>query len=434
MHVDKRITLTTVCTIWLCTQMTPAVHADVQDSQQGWKPDKFIITFWCPPPATDESLARVAAEHYNLTWVPEEGLDVAARHGLQAMLTNNLLNPATLDDADKLKQLDSLIERVKDHPVLEAYHILDEPGASTFPVLGKLVAYLKERDPDHLAYINLFPTYANEQQLGVTAADAQRGRVGYPKGLAGVEAENKVVLAYREHLKQYLEIVKPDLISYDHYHFFKDKDGPQYFLNLALIRMEAIELSTPFLNIIQGGNFLKVWRLPTADEIRWLVFTTMAYGGRGISYFTYWGPKSYGGLYQDGKPSPLASKVALINAEIEKFGSALMTLDSLGVYHTDPLPLGTEAIPTDAPVQINSGGEFVLGLFGQKKHITAFMIVNRSYSRSAQATLKVSIPGDKFQELDRKSGKWIDSMDMRNNGIVKIDLNPGDGRLFRTAE
>ena len=89
MHVDKKITLTAICTIWLCTQMTPAVHADVQDSQQGWKPDKFIITFWCPPPATDESLARVAAEHYNLTWVPEEGLDVAARHGLRAMLTNN---------------------------------------------------------------------------------------------------------------------------------------------------------------------------------------------------------------------------------------------------------------------------------------------------------------------------------------------------------
>lgn len=434
MYLNNKITLTVICTIWLSTQIVTAAFADTEVSQQGWQQDKFIITFWCPPPATDEALARVAAEHYNLTRVREEGLDVARKYGLRAMLTNRLLKPATLDDADKRKELDALIERVKDHPVLEAYHLRDEPGAGAFPGLGKLVAYLKEHDPKHPAYINLFPTYASEKQLGVTAADAKLGQVGYPKGLKGVTSDNKVVLAYREHLKQYMEIVKPDLISYDHYHFFKEKDGPQYFLNLALIRAEAIEANVPFLNIIQGGNFLKVWRLPTADEIRWLVFTTMAYGGRGISYFTYWGPKSYGGLYQDGKPSPLASQVASINAEIEKFGPTLMSLDSLGVYHTEPLPLGTEAIPIDAPVQINSSGEFVLGLFGQKNSIKTFMIVNRNYRNSIQAAVKVSILGDKFQELDRKSGTWINSLALGDNGMVKIDLNPGDGRLFRLAE
>lgn len=434
MPVNKTITLRAICTLLLLTHIATVALADAPESQQRWKPDKFIITFWCPPPATDDALARVAAEHYNLTWVPAEGLDVAARHGLRAMLTSNLLNTAALDDAVKRKQLDALIESVKNHPALEAYHILDEPSAAAFPALGRLVTYLRERDPKHLAYINLFPTYANEQQLGVTAANAQRGRAGYPKGLTGVEADNKVVLAYREHLKQYIEIVKPDLISYDHYHFFKEKDGPEYFLNLALIRTEAIESNIPFLNIIQGGNFLKVWRLPSADEIRWLVFTTMAYGGRGISYFTYWGPQSYGGLYQDGKASPLASKVALINAEIEKFGPSLMTLDSMGVYHTEPLPLGTEPVPADAPVQISSDGDFVLGLFGLKGRITAFMIVNRSYSHSAQAAMKISIPAAKLQELDRSTGKWVDSMDLADNAIVNIDLRPGDGRLFRSAE
>lgn len=87
--------------LWLWTQFGPVVYADAPSSQQGWKPDKFIITLWSPPPATDEALARVATEHYNLTWVPVKGLDVAARHGLGAILISNLLNPATLDDADK---------------------------------------------------------------------------------------------------------------------------------------------------------------------------------------------------------------------------------------------------------------------------------------------------------------------------------------------
>jgi len=43
---------------------------------------------WSPPPADEKLLAAVAAEHYNLTWVPEEGLDRAARHGLRAMLAS----------------------------------------------------------------------------------------------------------------------------------------------------------------------------------------------------------------------------------------------------------------------------------------------------------------------------------------------------------
>ena len=420
--------------------LSPSIRALAQDPSGApgpagpWKQKQFIITFWCPPPATEESLAAVAAEHYNLTWVPVEGLDLAGKHGLRAMLTNDLLSPATIDDAARRAQLDALIERVKKHPALEAYFIVDEPGAGAFPGLGRLVAYLRERDPAHLAYINLFPTYATEAQLGVTAEEAERAKVGYPRSLAGVGPADRTVLAYREHLRQYVEVVKPDLISYDHYHFFRDSDTPQYFLNLTLIRMAAIECGKPFLNIIQASTVEKVWRLPNAAEIRWLVFTTMAYGGRGISYFTYWGPQSYGGLYQDGKASPLARDVAAINAEIEKLGPILMEIDSLAVYHTDPLPYGTEPIPADAPVRITGGGPFVLGLFGRAGRATAFMPVNRSYGKEAEAEMKVAIAGSKVQELDRKTGKWADGQALGADRAMKVKLAPGDGRLYRIVE
>jgi len=414
--------------------MSLAVNAEEPGAVKGWKQKQFIITFWCPPPATDEALAAVAAEHYNLTQVPVEGLDVAARHGLRAMLTNGLLKPAVLEDAAKRAELDALIERVKRHPALEAYYIMDEPGAGAFDGLGKLVAYLRERDPAHLAYINLYPTYANEGQLGVSANAADRAKVGYPENFAGVGTNDKTVLAYREHVKKFIEIVKPDLISYDHYHFLKSGDGKQYFLNLALIRAAALEANKPFLNIIQASTVEKTWRLPNATEMRWLAYTTLAYGGRGISYFTYWGPKSYGGLYQDGKPAPLAKDVADLNAEIAQFGPALMALDSMGVYHTAPLPYGTEAVPANAPVQIVGKGEFVLGLFGSSGRATSFMVVNRSYKEPAEAVLKVAIPGRKLEELDRKTGKWSDSETLGPDRTVKIKFSPADGRLLRIVE
>jgi hypothetical protein len=381
-----------------------------QAAANTWKLDHIITTFWSPPPATDQNLATVAAEHYTLTWVPADGLDVAKKHGLRAMLQDGLLNPATLDNPEQKANLDALIDRVKNHPALYAYFLRDEPSAPDFPGLTRLVAYLRERDPAHLAYINLFPTYANNQQLGTTG---------------------DTVTAYREHLRQFVEIVKPALISYDHYHFFKNRDGDEYFLNLGMIRKAALDAGLPFLNIIQASDGEKVWRFPTGDELRWLVYTTLAYGGRGISYFVYWGPASYRGLYCDGKATPLAADAAKLNAEVAVLSPELMTLDSLGAYHTAPLPRGAEAVPADCPVRIVGKGEFVLGLFGKGGQVTAFMIVNRDYRTSAAARLQLPAGTRGLQEFDRARKSWTNYARPGTSGIVTIELKPGDGRLFR---
>jgi hypothetical protein len=399
-----------------------------------WRQKEFLITFWNPPPAQDRTLAAIKAEHYNLTWVPVEGLDVAARHGLRAMLTSDLLNPANLEDPSKRAQLDGLIRRVKDHPALEAYYLTDEPGSGAFAGLGKLVAYLRERDPAHLAYINLLGSYATEEQLAVSADPAARARVGFPQNFAGVGASDKTVAAYRAYLKKFVEVVQPDLLSYDHYHFLKTGDGAQYFLNLALVREAALEAHKPFLNIVQASAVEPVWRRPNAAEIRWLAFTTLAYGGRGISYFTYWGPRKDGGLYQDGAATPLAGEVAALNAEIARFGNALLLLESVAVYHTAPLPFGMTALPAEAPVQITGPGEFVLGLFGKAGRATAFLVFNRNYDREAEAVLRVRLPGGRLQEFDRKTGTWSAGDTLDAARVVKVKLGPGDGRLFRLAD
>jgi hypothetical protein len=428
----RRITL--FATILFATTRV-LLRAEPSANAGSWVQKEFIITYWCPPPATDEHLAQAAAEGYNLTWCGPEGLDVVARHHLRAMLTSHLLKPEVLDDQAKRAQLDVLIENVRTHPALEAYYLTDEPGAGAFPGLGRLVAYLRERDPGRLAYINLFPTYANERQLEVSADSAERAKVGYPTNFAGVGTDDKTVLRYREHLKRYVETVKPRLISYDHYHFLKRKpdgrpsDGKQYFLNLALIREAALEAGVPFLNIIQAGTGEAWWRQPTPEEMRWLVFTTMAYGGRGISYFTYW--NFPGGLYGGGKPSPLVQPVAALNKEISKFGPVLLSLESTAVYHTAPLPYGTEAIPSEAPVQILGDGRFVLGLFGRSGAPSAFMIVNRDYEKVSRVALRVSLPGNRMEELDRQTGRWIDGPTLGADRTVTCGLAPGDGRLFR---
>lgn len=113
-----------------------------------------------------------------------------------------------------------------------------------------MVAYLRKKDSSRLAYLNLYPLYANEKQLGISLDQIDRRKIKYPIHLHGVSSENKTILLYLEHLRQFVSIIKPDLISYDHYHLFANGDGQQYFLNLALISQVAKEARVPFMNII----------------------------------------------------------------------------------------------------------------------------------------------------------------------------------------
>ncbi|MDH7602852.1 MAG: hypothetical protein QHI38_11960 [Armatimonadota bacterium] len=399
-----------------------------------WKQDRFIITFWCAPPAIQENLAAVAAEGYNLTWAPAEALDLVEKHGLKALLQDPLINPAVLDTPEGRSKLDELIKRVRNHPALEGYFITDEPGSGAFPGLSRLVAFIRERDPEHLAYINLFPTYATKEQLGVSADAVERAKVGIPTNFAGAGANAEVIAAYRDYLNKFIDIVKPELISYDHYHFLKTGDGCQYFLNLELIREASLRARLPFLNIIQACTIEPSWRLVNKNELRFLIFTTLAYGGRGISYFLYWGPESYGGLYRDGKRTPLAVDVAHLNRTLIKIGNAMLHLESRGVYHTKPLPIGAKPVPPSSPVKLRGKGEYVLGLFGNKRKTTAFMIVNRDYKSGTRAQVELADRCLRIEEFDPLLGTWSERPVDRLMGEMFIDLDPGEGRLFRMVQ
>src|SRR5215831_10533085 len=140
---------------------------------------------------TDPTANQMAEGGWNLVWCSEVELDTVQRHGMRAQLHDGLLAPASLEDAAQKAKLDALLARVRSHPALYSYFITDEPNATNFASLGKLVAYLRERDPAHLAYINLFPTYANNGQLG---------------------NKGDTVTAYKEHLRLFVEQVKPALI------------------------------------------------------------------------------------------------------------------------------------------------------------------------------------------------------------------------------
>ncbi len=54
-----------------------------------------------------------------------------------------------------LQKLDELVDKYKDDPDLLGYYICDEPFASAFDNIAKVVARIREKDPARICYVNL---------------------------------------------------------------------------------------------------------------------------------------------------------------------------------------------------------------------------------------------------------------------------------------
>lgn len=429
MLIKSKTNLRTRCAAGLIglTTLSLASFSCAQESQPNrWKMGTPLITYFAGPPMTDASAKQMADGGFNLVWTPEPGITKAQQYGLRWMLQTPLLNPRTaphvFDDAVKFPQLQALVARVKDNPQHYGYYLIDEPPATQFAEIGKIVAYLRKESPGSLAYTNLLPTYATPKQLGVTDT--------------GNKTEN-----YKEYLRQYIETVKPDLVSYDHYHFYKGKDGLEYFLNLSLVRQAALNADLPFMNIIQASKYGAEVRAPQENELRWLNNTTLAYGGQGISYFVY----HVGSFYQkysddpgqmmkpDGSPTPQYEAAKQLNPQFAAIASQLQPLRSLGAYHVGKEYEGTQQLPANAAFRLQAtspnGQEagMLLGYFGDATKPDApshVFVVNLDYRNATTTTL--TGPG-KLSTFNAVNRTWTPA----NGSQVSLTLPPGGGVLVR---
>lgn len=368
---------------------------------------------------------KLADGGFNVMFVRNlEDLDWAHANGMRGLLYvhegeppwRNVFDHAAFEDPVWLEKLEAMINSVKEHPAMYGYVSADEPGTPDFEWLAKMVAVVREHDPKHLFYINLFPTYASPGAQG-TSGDK--------------------VTAYREYLRRFIEEVKPDLISYDHYQMKETStkwDDPDYFLNLALVREATLEHGLPFLNVVQAASMGPGWRTPNGDEGRYLAFTTLAYGGQGICQFVYnaWdGAEHWGGIENpDRTLTPLGQAARIFQQEFVAVGEVLQPLTSLGAYHLGVVPAGATGLPTDAvftvdpPVAAGAVNGVLLGTFGAENP-THVLVVNLDYTNDLSTTVIGPGPMQLFDALNRR---WQDASDQSR---AEIRLEPGAGKLLR---
>jgi hypothetical protein len=312
-------------------------------------------------------------------------------------------------DEDQAKEnAASLVKEVGNHPALAGYCIKDEPHVDEFPGLAIVAEAYRRVDPQHLAYINLFPNYASQEQLGTET--------------------------YEEYVERYIEVVRPQFVSYDHYALFENaplRSG--YFANLETIRRLSKKHGLTFWNIVLGNAHF-TYAEPTLASLRFQAFTTLAYGGRGISWFTYIAPEvgNYRLAPLDQFGNRTATWVALQNVslQIEQLAPVLLNLHSERVYHFGNLPDHCRPTPASAWVKTIHGShsEFLAGEFIHEGNGDHYLIlVNKDLKYSSNYRLELSDPTWKIERVSPFNGR-LESMASEDDWLAA-----GQGVLLRLA-
>ena len=268
--------------------------------------------------------------------------------------------------------------------------------------IGRLIAYLKQRDPNHPAYTNLMPNWARPEHTGLPT--------------------------YEQYVDRFMSTVKPAILCYDHYSFFKHSDRAGWFANLELMRDRALKAKVPFWQIVQAtshGDYRRV----TEAEKRWEAMHTLAYGGKAVLFFTYWKPDSdpiwdEPIIELDGTPTRQYEEIKRVNRDVQAIGKHLLHATSIGVMQQGRPGDQTNTLE-DLPVDFD-GPDITAGLFADGD-ARMMLLVNRDYRNAVDTPVRLKTNGKPLTKLDRATDKWMPV----DRTEVRLQLAPGDGELYR---
>ena len=313
----------------------------------------------------------------------------------------NLDRETKQDEADRtIKTLMDSITDPEDRKALYAIYLKDEPKATMFPQLNIWSEAVRKQNL--LPYINLYPDYASPDQLG--SKD------------------------YQEHLDKYVEICKPPYISYDNYSLLEGGrlDEDRFFSNIELIRKKMLQAGIPFWNIILSNTHFN-YAEPSDATLAIQVYSTLAYGGKGIGYFTYYTPQvgnyRLAPIDRFGYRTKTWEMMRNINLQIHSLVPVYDKLKSVNVFHTGTVPRNAHGIDSAKLVESVSADSLLVGEFTDTAGKPYAMVVNKNLHSSVAFDVQ-------FKQKGRIVIVSQFDMGMVNLGGEQRWLAPGCGMLL----
>ena len=415
----------------------------------------MISIFWAPPweYTTDEQYDYLKEAHIDLIpcihpsitphdrsdeW-PTDVDNTTERVSMQRKILDLALArdmKVLVSDPRIYTDVQSVVDDYSEHPALWGYFLRDEPARKEFSKYGKIYKEFLELDANHTPFVNLLP------------AGGERARHG---------------IAWDKFIKEWITEVGPKKLRnlvFDNYPFcdldFDDlyigrgrSHGhiQNYFDDLEIMRKIGLEYDIPTGLYLQSVGIKNYLRRPDENDIRWNIYTALAYGIKSFEWFTWWTPSpdefSDAVIDKNGNKTDLYDIVKWANYQIKSLSRITEELDAIEVYHFGEIPEGLPALPEDYFVTPLRDVPVLISKFKHKMNgNTYLMIVNKSNrsleKRVVDMELKNPIKIDfKFSSeinslrkysIEKKA--FIDANEQFKDSVLKDTFLPGEGYLF----
>jgi hypothetical protein len=380
-------------------------------------PDQFAIMAWGSSPSDLGQLRLMKEAGLNISgFCRTEDVDSVGQAGLTCFVSDKRVNGYQWEklppDAEIKKNAEEFARDVGGKPAAIGFYLIDEPHASLMPPMGKVAAIVREALPGKWPYVNLFPYRVSPERMGTPTYDA--------------------------YVRMLVDVIRQPFLSYDNYSLVGGEMLDSFFNNLEIVRRLGLETKTPFWNCILANAHFNYME-PSDATFHLQVYSTLAYGGRGIQYFTYFTPQignyRLGAIDWFGEKTPTWDMLRRINRQIHALAPVLAKLRSSGVYHSPSPPdygkplsesrLVESVEMTQRLVRTPAAGRFLIGELEDDRGRPYFLIVNKDLNNSFRFVVNLKPQGRKLIRISSYHGQE------EPFGREMDWLAPGAGVLFR---
>jgi hypothetical protein len=378
---------------------------------------RFTLFGWVSPPLAltmSERYAQMVRAGFNVTVLAWDDtgyvadnlarLDATRSLGLHNLLLDNRLDSVFAGRPETLPLADTIVAAYRGDPAFLGYYLGDEPRADTFDRLGEWFSILRARDPRHPAWNSII------------------GRMGFASH-AGFES----------YTRDYVARVRPAILCNSHYEFNRTGDLHQMAENISTLATVARENDMPFWGVVllvEHGVFRRV----TEGMLRWQVAQWLAYGARGVGYFTYWTPAP--DPYYNWQPAMVTwgageqtatfDTVSMLNRHAAPVGNVLAGARWLATRYAGSVPpYGIAFAPN--PVLADVQGRATIGFFADSTGAPLVFVANAD-SLARRTVVLVPAAGRAVVRL-ADDGSWGE-MPRSLDGRITLSLAPGDFALL----
>ena len=310
----------------------------IQEPYERCSPDDFAIAPWGFRSSEgdlidyDKSSDELYQAGFNLSsFVQPKDLHFAVKHNLNGiLLADPLIDNKIPNDKDKYTAWAKKVKEVagENFNKVSFVFVTDEPQKDRLPWMTEKCSAIKNiigAEP----YVNFLPSHAISKYLNNSYEDFYG------------EFVNKCGLS---------------TLSYDSYCFFVDYgfDEDQFYTDIEDMKNMAEKHNVKFINTILSNAHFN-YAEPTEFSINVQGWSTLAYGGKGIFYWTFnnveRGNYRRAAYYKNGARNDLWYIIRDLNFSIHYIMPYYKNLKNVNVYHVGNIPKGARGAETAKVVQ-----------------------------------------------------------------------------------